>query len=107
LELETHILLSGRYDFAHAIAQVDGGSCTGLELTIVSWVQYIVREILSSLDMAKEESRIRHLDVCTLDGSASKPKLAYSVTAVWTSVVARCNSPWSISWFSGSSATAL
>jgi hypothetical protein len=83
------------------------GNCTELELTIVSWVQYIVREVLSSLDMANGESRIGHLDACNLNDSASIPKLAYSVTVVWTSVVARCNSPWSIAWFSGSSAPAL
>lgn len=86
MESAITILLGGRYHLAHAIAQVDGGNatdstpglkcinlvwrrklagnCTELELTIVSWVQYIVREVLSSLDMANGESRIGHLDAC-------------------------------------------
>jgi hypothetical protein len=69
------------------------GHCTELELTIESWVQYFVGEVLSSLDMANGESRVGHLDTYTLNDSASIPKLASSVTVVWTSVVARCNSP--------------
>jgi hypothetical protein len=99
--------LRARYNFAHAIAQVDGGNCTELELTIIFWIQYIVKNSVSSLDMANEEPRIGHLDACTLNDSASIPKLAYSVAVLWTSVVAICNSPWSIVWFSGSSATVL
>jgi hypothetical protein len=76
-------------------------------IVIIFWIQYIVKNSVSSLDMANEEPRIGHLDACTLNDSASIPKLAYSVAVLWTSVVAICNSPWSIVWFSGSSATVL
>lgn len=41
----------------------------------------------------------RHFDDCTPNDSASMRNLAYNVVVVWTSVVARSNSPWPIAGF--------